>query len=71
MIEGLGRLGTVFVAVSKHEVGGIIAIVVGGLLAVFGLFRAAQRLSGSALWVLAGVVIVVLGVLVLTRTIHS
>jgi uncharacterized membrane protein YiaA len=71
MIDGFGRLATLFVAISKHEVGGIIAIVVGALLAIFGLFRAAQRLSGSALYLLGGVVIVVIGVLLITRAIGS
>jgi hypothetical protein len=44
---------------------------VGALIAVFGAVRAAQRLSGAALVALAGVVVLVIGILVFTHTIHG
>jgi hypothetical protein len=55
----------VLATVSKHDIGGIIAIVVGIVVVVFGLMRAAIR---AAMLVL-GVVVVLIGVLLLTRTI--
>ncbi len=60
----------IMLAVSKHKVAGIAGIVVGALVTLFGVIRAAQRLTGAALALLLGVVIVVLGVLVYTHTIY-
>jgi hypothetical protein len=61
-----GSIDSSFVVatISKHDVGGIIAIVVGLAVLVFGLMRAAIR---AAMLVL-GVVVVLVGVLLLTRT---
>jgi len=58
-------------AVDKHKIGGIVAIVVGAAVALFGLFRVVQRLSGAAIYLGIGIVIAVLGVLTYTHTIHS
>ena len=58
-------------ALDKHKIGGIVAIVVGAVVALFGLFRVVQRLSGAAIYLGIGIVIVVLGVLTYTHTIHS
>jgi hypothetical protein len=55
----------VLATVSKHDIGGIIAIVVGIVVVIFGLMRAAIR---AAMLVL-GVVVVLIGLLLLTRTI--
>lgn len=57
-------------AVAKHKVAGIAGIVLGAVIALFGVVRAVQRLTGAALTLLIGVVIVVLGVLVYTHTIY-
>jgi hypothetical protein len=54
----------VLAAISKHDVGGIIAILVGVVILVFGLLRAAIR---AALLAVSAVVVIV-GVLLLTRT---
>ncbi|HEY5272989.1 MAG TPA: hypothetical protein VIJ34_07115 [Acidimicrobiales bacterium] len=54
----------VVATISKHDIGGIIAIVVGLAVLVFGLMRAAIR---AAMLVLS-VVVVLIGVLLLTRT---
>lgn len=61
-----GSIDSSFVVatVSKHVVGGIIAIVVGLAVLVFGLMRAAVR---TAMLVIS-VVVVLIGVLLLTRT---
>jgi len=64
-------LPALMLAVDKHKIGGIVAIVVGAAVALFGLFRVVQRLSGAAIYLGIGIVIAVLGVLTYTHTIHS
>jgi hypothetical protein len=54
----------VLATISKHDVGGIIAILVGIAVLVFGLLRAAIRAAMLAL----SAVVVIIGVLLLTRT---
>jgi len=61
----------VILAVDKHHIAGIAVVVVGAALAVFGALRALRRASGAALIALAGIAIVVIGVLTYTHTIHS
>jgi len=63
-------LALVTAAVAKHKVAGIAGIVVGAVILLFGVVRSVQRLTGAALTLLIGVVIVVLGVLVYTHTIY-
>lgn len=58
-------------SVGKHKIAGIVVIVVGAIIAVFGVVRALRRLSGAALVALAGVVILVIGILLFTHTIHG
>jgi hypothetical protein len=55
----------VVATISKHDIGGIIAIVLGVIVLAFGLLRAAIR---TAMLVVAAVIVVV-GVLLLTRAI--
>jgi len=57
--------------VNKHQIAGIVVIVVGAIVAVFGALRAMRRTSGAALISLAGVAVAVIGILVFTRTIHG
>jgi hypothetical protein len=61
-----GSIGGQFVlsTISKHDIGGIIAIVVGIAVLVFGLLRAAIRAAMLAV----SAVVVVVGILLLTRT---
>jgi hypothetical protein len=54
----------VLATISKHDVGGIIAILVGVAVLVFGLLRAAIRFAMLAV----SAVIVIIGILLLTRT---
>jgi hypothetical protein len=54
----------VLATISKHDIGGIIAILVGIAVLVFGLLRAAIRAAMLAL----GAVVVIIGILLLTRT---
>jgi len=61
----------ILASVDKHKIAGIAVIVVGALVAGFGLFRGLKRVSGAALVALAGVAIVVVGVLTYTHTIHA
>ena len=65
------HLTSMLLSVDKHKITGIVVIVVGALIAIFGAVRAMQRLSGAALIAVAGVVIVVIGILVFSHTIHS
>jgi hypothetical protein len=61
-----GSIGGQFVlaTISKHDIGGIIAIVVGVVVLVFGLLRAAIRAAMLAI----SAVVVIIGILLLTRT---
>jgi hypothetical membrane protein len=58
-------------AIDKHRVAGIVVIVIGALVATYGVLRALKRVSGAALIALSGVAIAVVGVLVSTHTIHG
>jgi hypothetical protein len=62
---------SVILAVDKHRIAGIAAIVVGVVIIALGALRAVRRLTGAALVLLAGAVVVGLGVLVSTHTIHG
>lgn len=61
----------ILLSVDKHKIAGIAVIVVGAAVAGFGLFRGLKRVSGAALVALAGVAIVVVGVLTYNHTIHA
>lgn len=56
-------------AVSKHLIAGIVLIVVGALVALFGLVQGTRRASGAALVGGGGIIVIVIGVLLVTRTI--
>jgi hypothetical protein len=58
---GLGVLATL----SKHDVAGIIAILIGAAVVALGILRRVARLALLA----AGAVVVVIGILLLSRTI--
>jgi hypothetical protein len=64
-MSGSLNSAAVFATVSKHAIGGIVAIVVGVLAVLFGLVKTAIRTA----MLFVGVVIVVLGILLATRTI--
>lgn len=66
----MATFGALLLAINKHHVAGIVVLVVGVLIVVYGAFRVVQRLSGAALVVAAGVAVAVIGALVYTRTIH-
>lgn len=57
-------------AVAKHTVGGVVAVVVGAVLLLYGLYRVSTRAVGAALITLAGAAIVVVGILLLAHVIH-
>jgi hypothetical protein len=58
-------------AVDKHRIAGIAVIVLGAIVAIYGVLRAFKRVSGAALIALAGVAVAIVGVLVFTHTIHG
>jgi uncharacterized membrane protein len=58
-------------AVDAHRIAGIVVLVAGIALALFGAWRIVQRLSGAALVVAAGLAIAVIGILVYTHTFHA
>lgn len=62
-------LAVVLARIDKHHVAGIVAIVVGALLAIVGGIRLATRATRAALAPVAGLVIVALGILVYVRAI--
>jgi|GEM_PF-991221 hypothetical protein len=55
--------------ISKHEIAGIIGLVIGAALVLFGGMRVAARAAGGAAILIVGIVIVVLGILLFTRAI--
>lgn len=57
------------VAMSKHEAAGTAAVVIGALLVAFGVMRAMARVARGAVLPLLGVGVLVVGVLLFTRTI--
>jgi hypothetical protein len=62
-------LAALMATVDKHHVAGIVGIVVGGLILVVGGIRFITKASEAFLIPLAGIVIVVLGLLTYFRTI--
>jgi hypothetical protein len=62
-------LAVVLAHIDKHHVAGIVAIVIGALLAIVGGIRLATRATRAALAPVAGIVILLLGVLVYVRAI--
>jgi hypothetical protein len=71
MSRGPSDVAGLILAVDKHKIAGIAAMVVGAVVLLFGVLRTTKRLSGAALVLLAGAVIVIIGVLVATHTIHA
>lgn len=65
--RALAVLGAI--AMSKHQAAGTAAVVIGALLVAFGAIRAMTRVARSALLPLVGVGVLVVGVLLFTRTI--
>jgi len=55
--------------VSKHDIGGILAIVVGAIAIVLGVAKLAAKTAIAFLLPIAGVVVIVIGILLFTRTI--
>lgn len=62
-------LAVVLAAIDKHHVAGIVAIVVGALLALVGGIRLATRATRAALAPVAGLIILLLGILLYIRAI--
>ena len=58
------ELGAVLATVSKHDIAGIVAIVVGVIVVGLGLVRAALRTA----MLTVGLIVVVVGILFFTRT---
>lgn len=57
------------IAMSKHQAAGTAAVVVGALLIAFGFVRAMARVARGALLPVVGVGVLVVGILLFTRTI--
>jgi hypothetical protein len=62
---GVPGSAAVLGTVSKHAIAGVVAIVIGVLVVGFGLVRAAIRTA----MLFIGVIVVVIGILLATRTI--
>lgn len=62
-------LAVVLANIDKHHVAGIVAIVVGALLAVVGGIRLATRATRAALAPVAGLIILLIGILLYVRAI--
>ena len=57
-------LTPLLLSVNKHHIGGIVAIAVGALALVFAVIQLTRKAAGVALIAVAGVVVLVLGVLI-------
>ena len=68
-MPGSGLEGALIATVNKHHVGGIIAVIVGVALLGFAATRVAARAAGAALFVGAGAVVVLIGILLFTRAV--
>lgn len=68
-MHDLSGAGTVFATISKHHIGGIVAIVIGALILVFGGARMMAKVATAPLIPLLGIAVVVLGILIFTRVI--
>ena len=55
--------------VSKHAIAGVVAIVAGVIVVGFGVVKLAAKTAMGFLLPLAGVVVIVIGILFVTRTI--
>ena len=63
--------GWLLLAVDKHHIAGIVVVVLGALVALYGVLRAIKRVSGAALIAFFGLAVVVVGLLVFTHTIKA
>ena len=65
-----GSLSPQIVAsISKHDLGGTVVVVVGVVLIVLGGLRMAAKAASAFLIPIAGLVVLVVGILLFTRTI--
>ena len=64
-------VGVLLATVSKHEIGGIVGIVVGVILVIFGWLRVMAKAAGAILIPIVGLIVILLGVLLYTHVIKS
>jgi hypothetical protein len=57
------------VAISKHDIGGIVFVVIAVALIAFGVVRIAAKAAGAVLFTILGVVAVVIAILLFTRAV--
>lgn len=62
-------LGDVLAATSKHQLAGIVAIVLGVVLVGLGAMRVIGRAASAAVVPLVGAAVVIFGILVFTRVV--
>jgi hypothetical protein len=58
-----------FLAISKHDIGGIVFVVIAVALIAWGVIRIAAKAAGAVLFTILGVVAVVIAILLFTRAI--
>jgi hypothetical protein len=58
-------------AMTKHKIGGIVAIIIGAVLLVVGALRVMRRMAGAMVLALIGVAIVIIGILLYAHVIKS
>ncbi|HUZ20318.1 MAG TPA: hypothetical protein VMU75_07095 [Acidimicrobiales bacterium] len=73
-MHATGSLGAILAAasksgISKHQIAGIVGLVVGLALVLFGGMRVAARVTGAAAIVVVGIVVLLLAVLLFVRAI--
>lgn len=61
--------GAVLATLSKHRIGGLVAIVIGALVVIFGGIRMMSKVATAPLVPLLGIAVVVLGIMLFARVI--
>jgi hypothetical protein len=56
-------------SISKHDIGGIVFVVIAVALLVWGVIRIMAKAAGAVLWTLLGVVALIIAVLLFTRAV--
>jgi len=66
-VQSIAAAALVLAKISKHDIGGIVAVVVGLAIVGFGVMRVMARVAGAAVIPVIGVVVIVIGILLFAR----
>lgn len=63
------HLNAALLAMSKHQLGGTVGIIVGVLIVLFAALRVAKRAAGAMLMAGVGLVVLIVGILLITHAV--